>query len=118
MDIVSASQQESHDNDGNQSGTTIVTRHETSVKRPKMYKVVLHNDNFTPMDFVTLVLQKFFRKVAEDAHRIMLDVHKKGMGVCGVYPFEIAETKVAQVSDFARGYEYPLKCTAEEVDAD
>jgi ATP-dependent Clp protease adaptor protein ClpS len=102
----------SEDNDGN-SGTAVVTRPTIKAQEPKMYRVILHNDDYTPMDFVTLVLEKFFRKSHEDATRIMLDVHQKGFGICGVYPLEIAETKVALVSDAARGNEYPLKCTSE-----
>ena len=106
---------EKHNTDDNEDhgGTAVVTRPTIKVQEPKMYRVLLHNDDYTPMDFVILVLEKFFRKGHDDATRIMLDVHQKGIGVCGVYPFEVAETKVALVSDAARGNEHPLKCSAE-----
>jgi ATP-dependent Clp protease adaptor protein ClpS len=83
------------------------------LQRPRMYRVVLLNDDFTPMEFVVVVLEKFFQKRREDAVRIMLHVHHKGMGVCGVYAREIAETKVRQVMDYAREHQHPLQCTME-----
>lgn len=85
----------------------------TAVETPKMYKVLLLNDDFTPMDFVVLVLKRFFSKVEEEATRIMLDVHRKGAGVAGVYTLETAEMKVMQVNQFARTNQHPLKCTLE-----
>ena len=84
------------------------------VKPPPMYKVVLLNDDFTPMDFVVEVIQTFFALGHDRATQIMLHVHTKGKGVCGVFTFEIAETKVAQVSDYARQNEHPLKCALEK----
>lgn len=81
---------------------------------PKMYKVILLNDDYTPMDFVVLVLRRFFAKTEEQATEIMLDVHKKGAGVAGVYSLEIAEMKVMQVNQFAQLNQYPLKSTLEE----
>lgn len=84
------------------------------VKTPKMYKVVLLNDDFTPMDFVVLVLKRFFGKNEEEAIRVMLNVHQKGVGVAGVYSLEIAEMKVMQSNQFARMNQYPLKSTLEE----
>ncbi len=84
------------------------------LKRPPMYKVVLLNDDFTPMDFVVLVLERFFGMDRERATRIMLQVHTQGKGVCGVFSREIAETKVAQVNDYARAHEHPLLCTMEK----
>ena len=84
------------------------------IKRPPMYKVVLINDDFTPMDFVVDVLQMFFGMNHDRATQIMLNVHTKGKGVCGVYTFEIAETKVVQVNEFARQNEHPLKCDMEK----
>lgn len=81
---------------------------------PKMYKVILLNDDYTPMDFVVLVLKKFFSKTEEQSIQIMLDVHKKGMGVAGVFSFEVGEMKVMQVNQFARNHQYPLKTTLEE----
>ena len=86
----------------------------TEVKPRPMYKVVLLNDDFTPMDFVVDVIQTFFALGHDRATQIMLHVHTKGKGVCGVFTFEIAETKVAQVSDYARQNEHPLKCALEK----
>jgi len=84
------------------------------VKRPPMYKVVLLNDDFTPMDFVVDVIQSFFALGHDRATQIMLHVHTKGKGVCGVFTFEIAETKVALVNDYSRQNEHPLKCALEQ----
>jgi ATP-dependent Clp protease adaptor protein ClpS len=81
---------------------------------PKMYKVILLNDDYTPMDFVVLVLRRFFSKTEEQATEIMLDVHKKGAGIAGVFSLEIAEMKVMQVNQFAQLNQYPLKSTLEE----
>lgn len=81
---------------------------------PKMYKVILLNDDYTPMDFVVLVLRRFFAKTEEQATQVMLDVHKKGAGIAGVYSLEIAEMKVMQVNQFAQLNQYPLKSTLEE----
>jgi len=84
------------------------------IKRPPMYKVVLLNDDFTPMDFVVDVIQTFFALGHDRATQIMLHVHTKGKGVCGVFTFEIAETKVALVNDYSRQNEHPLKCALEK----
>ncbi|MFP4361588.1 MAG: ATP-dependent Clp protease adapter ClpS [Alphaproteobacteria bacterium] len=92
----------------------VATKTRTKTQRPSLYKVLLLNDDYTPMEFVVLVLQRFFGKSAEDATRIMLHVHQKGVGVCGVYTYEIAETKVAQVIEFARHHQHPLQCTMEK----
>jgi ATP-dependent Clp protease adaptor protein ClpS len=92
----------------------VATKTRTKTQRPSLYKVLLLNDDYTPMEFVVLVLQRFFAKSAEDATRIMLHVHQKGVGVCGVYTYEIAETKVAQVIEFARQHQHPLQCTMEK----
>ena len=81
---------------------------------PKLFRVLLHNDDYTPMDFVVYVLERFFNKPPEEATRIMLHVHQKGVGICGVYTYEVAETKVAQVTSFARQNEHPLQCTMEK----
>lgn len=81
---------------------------------PKMYKVLLLNDDYTPMEFVVLCLQRFFRMNMEDATRVMLHVHQKGVGVCGIFSYEVAETKVTQVIDFARQNQHPLQCTLEK----
>ena len=83
------------------------------LQRPKLYKVILLNDDYTPMEFVVIVLERFFRKRREDAVRIMLHVHQKGMGVCGVYTREVAETKVREVTEFSRENQHPLQCTME-----
>jgi ATP-dependent Clp protease adaptor protein ClpS len=96
-----------------ETGGSVLTERRVKAKRPALYKVILHNDDFTPTDFVVVVLEKFFRKPHEEATQIMWNVHYQGFGVCGVFPKEIAETKVAQVSDFAREHEHPLKCSME-----
>jgi ATP-dependent Clp protease adaptor protein ClpS len=97
--------------DGN---TGVVTRTAPKTKKPSLYKVLLLNDDYTPMEFVVLILERFFSKGREEATRIMLHVHQKGVGVCGVYTFEVAETKVTQVMDFARKHQHPLQCTMEK----
>ena len=96
------------------SGTQTLVRPEEELKEPSMYKVLLLNDDFTPMDFVVLVLTKFFRRSTEEATKIMLQVHNQGQGIAGTYTHEIAETKVFLVNDFARKNKHPLKCTMEE----
>ena len=96
----------------NQTG--VITRSETKTKKPSLYKVLLLNDDYTPMEFVVHVLERFFGKGREEATRIMLHVHQKGVGVCGVYTYEVAETKVTQVMDFARNHQHPLQCTMEK----
>lgn len=83
------------------------------VKRPSMYQVLLLNDDFTPMEFVVSILQKCFGKTAEEAHAIMLKVHHQGSAVCGIYTYEVAETKIAQVMELARLAQHPLQCTIE-----
>lgn len=93
-----------------------LTQTRPTIKRPPMYKVMLINDDYTTMDFVIHILQKFFQKSFEEANQIMLHVHHKGAGICGLYPREIAETKVALVTDYARKNEHPLQCTMEEAD--
>lgn len=92
----------------------VVTKTRAKTQRPSLYKVLLLNDDYTPMEFVILVLERFFSKSREDATRIMLHVHHNGVGVCGVYTFEVAETKVAQVIEFARQHQHPLQCTMEK----
>ncbi len=88
--------------------------YELMLDEPSMYRVLLHNDDYTTMDFVVMVLKKVFHKTQEQAEQIMLDVHKKGKGVCGVYTFEIAQTKVEQVKLLAKQNEFPLLATYEE----
>jgi len=92
----------------------VVEKSRPEVKEPKQYKVILLNDDYTPMDFVIEVLRIFFALTEESATRVMLSVHTKGKGVCGIYTRDIAETKVAQVNQFARENEHPLLCTMEE----
>jgi ATP-dependent Clp protease adaptor protein ClpS len=92
----------------------VVTETEKKLKRPPLYKVLLHNDDYTTKEFVVQVLQYVFHKESTEAVQIMLHVHRKGIGVAGVYPYEVAETKVALVESLARQNEYPLKCTMEE----
>lgn len=87
---------------------------DTRLKPPPLYKVLLLNDDFTPMEFVVIVLQRFFSKSREQATQIMLKVHNEGAGVCGIYPRDVAETKVQQVTSFAREHQHPLQCVMEE----
>jgi ATP-dependent Clp protease adaptor protein ClpS len=86
----------------------------SKVKPPPLYKVLLLNDDYTPMDFVVVVLQKFFAMSREQATRIMLKVHREGVGVCGTYPRDVAASKVEQVSSYARQHQHPLACVMEE----
>ena len=107
------SDDDNKDGDGD-AGTGIITKTRTKTKKPSLYKVLLLNDDYTPMEFVVYVLERFFNKGPEDATRIMLHVHNKGVGVCGVFTYEVAETKVAQVMSFARQNQHPLQCTMEK----
>ena len=102
------------DEDGGDTGTGTITRTRTKTKKPSMYKVLLLNDDYTPMEFVVYVLQRFFSKSVEDATKIMLHVHQNGVGICGVFTYEVAETKVSQVMDLARQHDHPLQCTMEK----
>jgi len=94
--------------------TGVITKTKPKTRKPSLYKVLLLNDDYTPMEFVVHVLERFFNKGRDEATRIMLHVHQKGVGVCGVYTFEVAETKVTQVMDFARKHQHPLQCTMEK----
>lgn len=96
------------------TGVGVATRTRTKAKKPSLYKVLMLNDDYTPMEFVVLVLQSFFRMSLEDATRVMLHVHQKGVGVCGIFSYEVAESKVSQVIDFARQNQHPLQCTLEK----
>ncbi|MBZ0217809.1 MAG: ATP-dependent Clp protease adapter ClpS [Fimbriimonadaceae bacterium] len=100
--------------DGDSFGTNLVTRTKPKTKRPNLYKVLLLNDDFTPMEFVVHVLERFFNKGLDEATKIMLHVHQSGVGVCGVYSYEVAETKVANVMDLARKHQHPLQCVMEK----
>ncbi len=96
------------------TGLGIATKTRAKTKKPSLYRVLMLNDDYTPMEFVVHVLQQFFRMSMEDATRVMLHVHQKGVGVCGVFSYEVAETKVTQVMDFAREHQHPLQCTLEK----
>ena len=100
--------------EGTGTGVGVATRTRAKSKKPALYKVLMLNDDYTPMEFVVLVLQQFFRMSIEDATRVMLHVHQKGVGVCGIFSYEVAESKVAQVIDFARQNQHPLQCTLEK----
>lgn len=100
------------DDEGPATGVAVKSR--TKTKKPAMYKVLLLNDDYTPMEFVVSVLEHFFGKASEEAVRIMLHVHQKGVGICGVFTYEVAETKVSHVMDFARQHQHPLQCTIEK----
>ena len=104
---------EINDNDDG-SSAQIILEEKTKPKRPSLYQVIIVNDDYTPMEFVVLVLERFFAKNSNEATQIMYHVHKKGMGVCGIYPYEIAETKVVQVMDFAKKHQHPLQCVLEK----
>ena len=97
---------------GTETGTATKTR--TKTKRPNLYRVLLLNDDYTPMEFVVLVLQDVFNKSREEAMQIMMHVHQKGVGECGVFPYEVAETKVTRVMDTARKNQHPLQCVMEK----
>jgi len=92
----------------------VATKTRTRPKKPSQFKVLMLNDDYTPMEFVVMVLKRFFAMDLEQATRVMLHVHQKGVGVCGIFPYEIAETKVNQVMDFARANQHPLQCTLEQ----
>ena len=100
-------------NDDN-TGTAVITKTKPQTKRPNLYRVLILNDDYTPMEFVVHVLERFFNKDREAATRIMLHVHRRGVGVCGVFTYEVAETKVTQVMDLARQNQHPLQCTIEK----
>ena len=99
---------------GRGAGVGVATRTRTRTKKPTPYKVLMLNDDYTPMEFVVLCLQRFFRMSIEDATRVMLHVHQRGVGVCGIFTYEVAETKVTQVTDYARENQHPLQCTLEK----
>jgi ATP-dependent Clp protease adaptor protein ClpS len=101
-------------NEDEDSDLGLATKTRTKTKSPSPYKVLMLNDDYTPMEFVVHVLQRFFKMGIEDATRVMLHVHQRGVGVCGIFPYEVAETKVSQVIDFARENQHPLQCTLEK----
>jgi ATP-dependent Clp protease adaptor protein ClpS len=106
--------EDDEDRRGGSNGTAVATKTKTKTKRPSLYRVLLLNDDYTPMEFVVHVLMRFFNKSEESAHAIMLHVHRNGVGECGVFTYEVAETKVTQVMDFARKHQHPLQCIMEK----
>ncbi len=104
------------DGDDNGQDLGVATQTRVRTKKPSLYRVMLLNDDYTPMEFVVFILERFFNKSREEATRIMLHVHQKGVGLCGVYTYEVAETKVAQVLDMAQRNEHPLQCIMEKDD--
>ncbi|WP_245818306.1 ATP-dependent Clp protease adapter ClpS [Muricoccus roseus] len=100
--------------DGGGPATGVVVKARPRTRKPTMYKVLMLNDDYTPMEFVVHVLERFFQKNRDEATRIMLHVHRRGVGVCGVFTYEVAETKVTQVMDLARQNQHPLQCTIEK----
>ena len=107
-------QAENRDGRGPGKGTAVITRTRPKTKKPSLYRVLILNDDYTPMEFVIHILERFFQKDREAATRIMLHVHNHGVGECGVYTFEVAETKVSQVMDFSRQNQHPLQCVMEK----
>ena len=114
FDPQAASDNDKDGEGGEGTGVGVATRTRTRTKKPSPYKVLMLNDDYTPMEFVVLCLQRFFSMGLEDATRVMLQVHQQGVGVCGVFSYEVAETKVTQVIDFARENQHPLQCTLEK----
>lgn len=113
---VRAEDEDGDKDDGGSGGSQIgvATKTRAKAKKPSQYKVLMLNDDYTPMEFVVLVLKRFFGMDLEQATRVMLHVHQRGVGVCGIFTYEVAETKVNQVMDFARQNQHPLQCTLEK----
>ncbi|MGH6847617.1 MAG: ATP-dependent Clp protease adapter ClpS [Methylocella sp.] len=113
--VVAAAKDPRRDGEGGPGpGTVVITRPKTQIRHPSMYRVLLLNDDYTPMEFVVSVLKKYFNKGPEEAKRIMLHVHQHGVGECGIFTYEISETKVTQVMDHARKHQHPLQCIMEK----
>jgi ATP-dependent Clp protease adaptor protein ClpS len=110
--VLEMSKDDDKTGDGTNTGVVVKARPKT--KKPAMYKVIMLNDDYTPMEFVVHVLERFFSKNRDEATTIMMHVHQRGVGICGVYTYEVAETKVTQVMDFARQHQHPLQCTLEK----
>jgi len=110
---ISANQNNSDDGDGD-LGVGVATKVRTETKRPSLYRVLLLNDDFTPQEFVVVVLMDIFNKTSEEAQKIMMHVHINGVGECGVFPYEVAETKVMLVMDAAQKSQHPLQCVMEK----
>ena len=111
---ISMEKEKDGDGDNANRGTSVITRTKPKTKRPNLYRVLLLNDDYTPMDFVIHILERLFQKDREAATLIMLHVHNHGVGECGIYTYEVAETKVSQVMDFARQHQHPLQCVMEK----
>ncbi len=111
---IFAADGEDKDGDDSEGEVGIATKTKAKPKKPSQYKVLLLNDDYTPMEFVVMVLKRFFGMNLEEATRVMLHVHQKGVGVCGIFPYEVAETKVNQVMDYAKQNQHPLQCTLEK----
>ena len=112
VEEIMASEEDNQDEGG--LGISVISKTAPQTKKPSMYKVLLLNDDFTPQEFVVWLLQAVFKKNSEDAYRIMLHVHQNDAGICGVFTYEVAETKVAQVMELARRHQHPLQCTMEK----
>ena len=112
--IRNADEGDDRGNSDGQNQIGVATKTRTKPKKPSQFKVLLLNDDYTPMEFVVIVLKRFFQMDMEAATRVMLHVHQKGVGVCGVFTYEVAETKVNQVMDFALQNQHPLQCTLEK----
>jgi ATP-dependent Clp protease adaptor protein ClpS len=112
--IVRAEDEDGGKGTGGQDQVGVATKTRAKAKKPSQYKVLMLNDDYTPMEFVVMVLKRFFGMDLEQATRVMLHVHQRGVGVCGVFTYEVAETKVNQVMDFARQNQHPLQCTLEQ----
>lgn len=114
--VIQMAEDGDHDDGGDNRDRSVglATRTRARTKKPTPYRVLMLNDDYTPMEFVVLVLQRFFRMTMEEATQVMLHVHQRGVGVCGVFSYEVAETKVSQVMDFARQNQHPLQCTLEK----
>ncbi len=105
---------EYNNKDQDKTDTGLLTKAEPKTKKPSMYKVVLLNDDYTPMEFVIHILQRFFKMTTDEATQVMLQVHQKGAGICGIFTYEVAETKVNQVLSFSQQNDHPLQCTLEK----
>lgn len=117
LTVPARAEDEDGGKDGGGSGGSqvgVATKTRAKAKKPSQYKVLMLNDDYTPMEFVVLVLKRFFSMDLEQATRVMLHVHQRGVGVCGIFTYEVAETKVNQVMDFARQNQHPLQCTLEK----
>ena len=111
---ISMSEDRDDDDADGRGGTSVITKVKPKVKKPSLYRVLLLNDDFTPMEFVVMVLEQFFSMDMETATQVMLHVHQNGVGECGVFTYEVAETKVTQVMDCARKNQHPLQCVMEK----